>query len=59
MKDRELILRFFAMWRNTHLRYKGPMKRFLNREMEAHRNAANGEIDQMRKLFERSNRNGL
>ncbi len=28
MADRQLILRFFAMCRNTHLKYRGPMKRF-------------------------------
>jgi len=30
MQDRQLILRFFAMWRKTHLKYKSPMKQFLN-----------------------------
>lgn len=54
MKDRELILRFFAMWRNTHLKYKGPMKQFLNREMETYRNAAESELIKMRKVFEKS-----
>jgi hypothetical protein len=36
MVDRQLILRFFAMWRNTHTIIR-PTKRFLNTEMELHR----------------------
>ncbi|MDQ1638404.1 MAG: hypothetical protein QOF62_1743 [Pyrinomonadaceae bacterium] len=54
MADRQLILRFFAMWRNTHLKYKAPMKLFLNREMEEHRNPSDKELADMRKLFEKS-----
>lgn len=51
MADRQLILRFFAMWRNTHLRYKGPIKRFLNTEMETHRNLSSEELEKMRHAF--------
>jgi len=54
MLDRQLILRFFAMWRNTHLKYKGPMKSFLNREMETHRNPTDKEFAEMRATFEQS-----
>jgi len=54
MKDRELILRFFAMWRNTHLKYKGPMKQFLNHEMEDHRNLSKSDASKMRIVFEKS-----
>lgn len=54
MQDRQLILRFFAMWRNTHLKYKGPIKSFLNREMEQHRNPTERELAEMRSVFERS-----
>jgi hypothetical protein len=54
MADRQLILRFFAMWRNTHLRYKSPMKRFLNREMESHRDPSDEELQEMRGLFAKS-----
>ncbi len=36
MRDRELILRFFALHRNTHHNYSPPMKRFLNNEMREH-----------------------
>jgi hypothetical protein len=54
MADRQLILRFFAMWRNTHLKYKAPMKHFLNREMESNRDSAERELTQMRGVFEKS-----
>ncbi len=52
MQDRQLILRFFAMWRNTHLRYRGPMKQFMNHEMQEHRFAAADKIGTMRRTFE-------
>lgn len=51
MRDRQLILRFFAMWRNTHLRYRGPMKQFMNHEMQTHRAAGPEEIGRMRRAF--------
>ncbi|MHC5741200.1 MAG: GmrSD restriction endonuclease domain-containing protein [Nostoc sp.] len=54
MKDRELILRFFAMWRNTHLRYTGSKKRFFNQEMEKHRHINEKGIAEMRQVFEKS-----
>lgn len=54
MADRQLILRFFAMWRNTHLKYKTPVKQFLNREMEAHRDATERTISEMQSVFEKS-----
>ena len=54
MLDRQLILRFFAMWRNTHLKYKAPMKAFLNREMENHQNPTDKELAEMRAVFEKS-----
>jgi hypothetical protein len=54
MLDRQLILRFFAMRRNSHLNYRGPMKRFMNREMEEHRNPTDQELARLRGLFEKS-----
>jgi hypothetical protein len=54
MMDRQLILRFFAMWRKTHLKYKSPMKQFMNHEMEEHRNASPDEINEMRSVFLKS-----
>jgi len=52
MKDRQYILRFFAMCRKSHLRYKNQMKRFLNEEMEPNRYGPAGEIVRLRLLFE-------
>lgn len=52
MEDRQLILRFLAMKRNTHLNYRGSMKQFMNREMEVHRYASTAEINEMKRQFE-------
>lgn len=52
MRDRQLILRFLAFCRNTHLKYTGNMKGFLNREMEEHRDAPPAELEKMRFAFE-------
>jgi hypothetical protein len=54
MLNIQLILRFFAMWRYTHLKYKGPMKRFLNQEMEKHRNPTEKGLAALRAVFEKS-----
>jgi hypothetical protein len=54
MVDRELILRFFAFWHNTYLRYEPPMKSFLNNEMSRFRNLNEEEKEKMRKLFKKS-----
>jgi hypothetical protein len=52
MLDRQMILRFLAMWRNTHLKYKAPMKQFLNREMRGYRHATPDEVARMKEAFE-------
>jgi len=49
-----LILRFFAMWRNTHLKYKAPIKSFLNNEMLKYRNLSDKEFEEMESVFEKS-----
>ncbi len=54
MQDRHLILRFFAMWHRTYLKYKAPMKKFLNDEMEENRNLSRTELDNMRVVFKKS-----
>jgi hypothetical protein len=51
MEDRQLILRFFAMKRNSHLNFKGGMKQFMNREMIAYRHAAPSEIAALKSMF--------
>lgn len=52
MEDRQLILRFIAMKRNSHLNYRSSMKQFMNREMETHRHASLTEIAEMKQWFE-------
>ena len=52
MEDRQLILRFLAMKRNSHLNFKGGMKQFMNREMEEHRHESLAEISTLKALFE-------
>lgn len=52
MEDRQLILRFLAMKRNSHLNYRGSMKQFMNREMETHRHAPPAEISDLKRQFE-------
>ncbi len=54
MADRQLILRFFAMWHATHLKYKSPVKQFLNREMEANRQMSPAKVAELKALFEKS-----
>lgn len=54
MYDRELILRFFAFYRNTHLNYNAPMKRFLNNEMKKYQNIDEEEAKKLRKHFRKS-----
>jgi hypothetical protein len=44
MYDRELVLRFLAFYNQTYLKYKPPMKQFLNREMENNRNISDEKI---------------
>lgn len=51
MADRQLILRFFALRRHTPTGYKGPMKRFLNSEMEYHRTLPPAEVEAMTQVF--------
>jgi hypothetical protein len=51
MQDRQMILRFFSMWRNTHLRYRAPMKQFMNHEMQNHRHVDVAKIAEMRRVF--------
>jgi predicted transcriptional regulator len=54
MQDRELILRFFAFYHNTYLKYTPPMKRFLNKEMEKYRNLNEAEENELRNVFKKS-----
>lgn len=52
MEDRQLILRFLAMKRNTHLNYRGSMKAFMNHEIQHFQHATAAQIAEMRRWFE-------
>lgn len=54
MADRQLILRFFALHRLTHLHYRGNMKQVMNRELEEHRDPSDAALKQLEELFTRS-----
>jgi hypothetical protein len=52
MEDRQIILRFLAMKRNSHLNYRGSMKQFMNREMIQNRFATPAQLAEMKIWFE-------
>lgn len=54
MLDVELVLRFSAFYHNTHLRYKSPMKHFLNDEFETYRNTTGKEVQEFKSAFKNS-----
>ena len=54
MLDTELILRFFAFHHKTYLKYKSPMKQFLNDEIGQHKHLTQNEIEELRTLFKNS-----
>ena len=51
MDDRELVLHCLAFYNRTYLKYKPPMKQFLNREMENNRNISEEKIRELRRVF--------
>ena len=54
MLDRELILRFFAIYHKTYLRYEQPMKIFLNDEMREKLDLSDGEKAELKSNFKKS-----
>lgn len=54
MRDVELVLRFAAFYHATYLKYQPPMRRFLNRDMEAHRLIDLHEAQALKKAFKDS-----
>lgn len=54
MLDRELVLRFFAFYHNTYLKYKPPMKHFLNKEMEKYRDLSDDEAKNLKTVFKKT-----
>jgi len=53
MQDKELVLRFFAFYHKTYLKYSPPMKRFLNKEMEDYRDLSPNEEKKLRNVFDK------
>lgn len=51
MYDRELVLHFLAFYNQTYLKYKPPMKQFLNKEMENNINISDEKIKELRHVF--------
>jgi 5-methylcytosine-specific restriction endonuclease McrA len=54
MQDRELVLHFLAFYNQTYLKYKPPMKRFLNEEMEENRNINSKKMIELEQAFKDS-----
>jgi hypothetical protein len=54
MLDAELILRFFAFYHKTYLKYKSPMKQFLNDEIRQHKQLTQKEIEELRVVLKNS-----
>ena len=51
MQDVELVLRFCAFFNKTYIRYKSPMKSFLNEEMLDNQNLSNDKANGIKKAF--------
>jgi hypothetical protein len=54
MKDVELVLRFAAFYHATYLKYKSPMKRFFNQDMEKYKNINEVDSIALRDAFKNS-----
>ena len=54
MLDKELVLRFFAFYHTPYYNYSGPMKTFLDKEVEKYRFIRDEEAENLRKIFKKS-----
>lgn len=54
MLDIEYVLRFASFYHQTYLKYKSPMKKFMNEEMEARRNISDSDVAKLKKAFDNS-----
>jgi len=54
MADVELVLRFSAFYHQTYLKYKPPMKNFLNYEMSKYQNINDNEAIELKEAFKNS-----
>ena len=51
MRDVELVLRFAAFYHNTYIKYKPPIKKFLNNDMEKFRDISDQDALDLREAF--------
>jgi hypothetical protein len=51
MKDVELVFRFAAFYHSTYLKYKPPIRKFLNDEMESRRNISENDAKKLKTAF--------
>lgn len=51
MKDVELVLRFSAFFHSTYLKYKPPMRKFLNDDMEKYQFISDKDADDLKSAF--------
>ena len=54
MLDIEFVLRFASFYHQTYLRYKSPMKKFMNDEMEERRDISEDDANKLKKAFDNS-----
>jgi len=54
MRDVELVLRFCSFYLNTYLKYKPPMRKFLNDTMENTKTISDEKIKEIRNAFKNS-----
>jgi hypothetical protein len=54
MQDVEYALRFFAVYEETYLKYKPPIRAFLNSFMEAFRSCDQDKLNEYRRVFKQS-----
>ncbi|MDP2229742.1 DUF262 domain-containing protein [Methylotenera sp.] len=51
MKDKELVLRFCAFYHKTYLKYKAPIRNFLNIEAQEKRDISDKELIELKSAF--------
>ena len=54
MKDVEFVLRFCSFYLNTYLKYKAPIRKFLNDTMEDNKNISDEKIKEIKIAFKNS-----
>jgi hypothetical protein len=54
MRDVELVLRFTAFYHATYLKYRPPMRQFLNENMEQFRDILERDAEETRRVFKNS-----